>query len=184
MDPVEQFCESFLKNMPVIGAVPFAGSVSKVEDVTRLLLYRHKQFQVEMFIAPEGTIIPEHTHPNVDSMQVYVGGNIIFTRNGKYEYPEEQLYALNGPLKCASKRGRTMRVGPNDKHGAVVGEGGGVFLAVQHWLNGIAPHSVAGDYDGMAMGEDHSASVVYGEVTVKKQLTPRDAAPLQFVTEV
>jgi hypothetical protein len=29
-----------------------------------------------VFIVPENTIIPEHVHPNVDSIEVYMGGNI------------------------------------------------------------------------------------------------------------
>ena len=178
MDALEQFCDQFLTKSPVIGTVPFAGAVSRVEDVTCILMYRRDQFQVQMFAVPEGVIIPEHTHPNVDTIQVYVGGSILFSLGGHFVYPEKQLFAMNGPLKCASKRGYTMRVGPNDKHGAVAGPGGGVFMAVQHWLNGIAPHCVSADYDGVTMGEDHLAKVVSGDAVAKKKLTRRDAAPL------
>ena len=179
MDVLEQFCDDYLAKSPVIGAVPFADAVSRVEDVTCILMYRRDQFQVQMFAVPEGTIIPEHNHPNVDTVQVYVGGSIIFTLGGHYFFPEEQLFAMSGPLKCASKRGWRMRVGPNDKHGAIAGPGGGVFMAVQHWLNGIAPHCVSADYEGVTMGEDHLAKVVTGEAVAKKNLTRRDAATLE-----
>jgi hypothetical protein len=64
-------------------------------------------------------------------------------------------------------------------HGGVIGEGGGVFLSVQHWLNGVEPHCVAADYSGIALGEDHLAQVVYGEVTSKAELTAKDAAALE-----
>jgi hypothetical protein len=64
-------------------------------------------------------------------------------------------------------------------HGGVVGEGGGVFLSVQHWLNGVKPHCVAADYDGVAMGEDHLAKVVYGKASAKRTLTAKDAASLE-----
>ena len=179
MDKLETFCNWFLKEMPVLGAVPFAGAVSKVQDVTSILLYRKGQFQVQMFAVPEGTIIPEHTHPNVDTIQVYVGGNIHFSHSGKYVYPKNRLFRNNGPLGCANKRGTRMRVRPNDLHGAVVGEGGGVFLAIQHWLNGIEPHCVGSDYEGVTMGEDHLAAVVSGAATAKPALTARDAASLE-----
>lgn len=179
VDQLEKFCSWFLKKMPVIGAVPFQGAVSKVEDVTAILLYRKDQFQVQMFAVPEGTIIPEHTHPNVDSIEVYVGGNIRFSHSGKYVYPEDQLYALSGPLGCAFKRGTTIRVHPNDVHGGVFGEGGGVFLSVQHWLNGVKPHCVAADYSGTTMGEHHLAQVVTGEAKAKPKLTAKDAASLE-----
>ena len=179
MDPIEQFAESFLRDMPVIGAVPFAGAVSRVEDVTCILLYRRDQFQVQMFACPEGTIIPEHTHPNVDTIQVYVGGNVIFTHNGRYAYRADEVRAMDGPLRCANKRGHILRVRPDEKHGAVIGAGGGIFMAVQHWQNGIAPHCVAADYEGITMGEDHLSKVVSGTATAKNGLTAKDAATLE-----
>ena len=179
MDQLEKFCDSFLKKTPVIGAVPFAGAVSMIEDVTSILLYRQSQFQVQMFAAPAGTIIPEHTHPNVDNIQVYVGGNIRFSLGGKYVYGADQLFALNGPLGLANRRGLTIRVRPNDIHGAVFGEGGGVFLSAQQWLNGVKPHCVGADYDGLTMGEDHLSKVVNGNATAKAELTAKDAASLE-----
>ena len=68
---------------------------------------------------------------------------------------------------------------PNDVHGGVFGEGGGVFLSVQHWLNGVKPHCVSADYDGITMGEHHLAGVKYGEAKAKKKLTAKDAASLE-----
>ena len=165
--------------MPVIGAVPFHKAVWKIQDVTSILLYRQGQFQVQMFAVPEHTIVPEHTHPNVDSIEVYVGGNIAFSHSGKYIVPKDSIFAKDGPLGVCSRRGLTVRVRPNDVHGGVVGEGGGVFLSVQHWLNGVKPHCVAADYDGLAMGEDHLAKVVYGKASAKRKLTAKDAASLE-----
>ncbi len=179
MDDLDNFCAWFLKNMPVIGAVPFAGAVSRVENVTSILLYRRDQFQVQMFAVPEGTIIPEHTHPNVDSIEVYVGGNIMFSHRGKYIFQRDEVRELDGPYKNASKRGATIRVRPNDLHGGVFGEGGGVFLSVQKWLNGVKPHCVSADYDGVTMGEHHLGKVVHGKAKAKKKLTAKDAASLE-----
>ena len=58
MDELEAFCEQFLTNAPVLGAVPFAGAVNHVENVTSILMYRRDQFQVQMFAVPGGTVIP------------------------------------------------------------------------------------------------------------------------------
>src|SRR5437763_5514736 len=162
--------------MPVIGAVPFSGAVSKIQDVTAILLYRKGEFQVQMFAVPEGTIIPEHTHPNVDSIEVYVGGNIRFSHSGKYVYGEEQLRPLDGPLGCASKRGTRIRVRPNDVHGGVLGKGGGVCLSIQHWLNGVEPHCVAADYDGITIDAPHLPKAFSGEASAKRKPTAKEAA--------
>lgn len=179
LDELETFCRNFLQKMPVLGAVPFEGAVHMIQDVTSILLYRHGQFQVQLFAVPEGTIIPEHTHPNVDSIEVYMGGNIHFSHSGKYMYDAASLVANSGPFKLAAKRGATIRVRPNDVHGGVFGEGGGVFLSVQHWLNGVKPHCVAADYEGITMGEHHLSNVKYGKAEAKKKLTPKDAAHLE-----
>ncbi len=179
MDQLEKFCDSFLKQAPVIGAVPFAGAVSMIENVTSILLYRQDPFQVQMFAAPAGTVIPEHTHPNVDNIQVYVGGNIRFSHSGKYLYAEEELFAMDTPLGLANRRGFSIRVLPNDIHGAVFGEGGGVFLSVQQWLNGVKPHCVGADYNGLTMGEDHLSKVVFGDASAKPELSVKDAASLE-----
>ena len=179
MDVLEDFCSSFLKKAPVLGAVPFAGAVSKIEDVTAILLYRRDQFQVQMFAVPEGTIIPEHAHPNVDSFEVYVGGNIQLSLDGRHVYSPAILFENKGPLKLASRRGERVRVRPNQIHGATIGAGGAVFLSIQHWLNGIKPHCVAADYDGVAMGEHHLAQVKFGKATTKKKLSAKDAASLE-----
>jgi hypothetical protein len=72
-----------------------------------------------------------------------------------------------------------VRVRPNDLHGAVVGEGGGVFLSVQHWLNGVKPHCVGSDCNGVTMGKNHLSNVVSGEATAKDHLTEKDAASLE-----
>ena len=179
MDVLKQFCDQFLQKSPVIGAVPFAGAVSKIEDVTAILLYRRDQFQVQMFACPEGTIIPEHAHPNVDSFEVYVGGSIQLSLEGRHVYPPAILFENKGPLKLASRRGERVRVRPNQIHGATIGAGGAVFLSIQHWLNGIKPHCVAADYDGVAMGEHHLAQVKFGKATTKKKLSAKDAASLE-----
>jgi hypothetical protein len=132
-----------------------------------------------MFAVPEGTIIPEHTHPDVDSFEVYVGGNIRFSHSGKYVYPEDEVRANDRPPRCAFKRGQTIRVRPNEVHGGVFGKGGGVFLSVQHWLIGVTPHCVAADHEGITMGEHDLAQVVRGEAVAKRELTAKDAASLE-----
>ena len=172
LDELERFCVSFLEKMTVLGAVPFEGAVSKIENVTGILLYRSGQFQVQMFAVPEGTIIPEHTHPNVDSIEVYMGGNIHFSHSGKYSYDGAFLIPDGGPLGLAKKRGNLIRVRPNDIHGGVFGKGGGVFLSVQHWLNGVTPHCVAADYDGITM-----ASTIWRMSSTARRGPRRSSAP-------
>lgn len=178
VDPLERFLEWFLKSGPNIGLIPLMGAVHKVEDVWSVRWFKHGQFQVQLFVVPPNYVIPEHTHPNVDSFEVYLGGQIRFSHQGKWVVPESALVE-EGEYGTAPMRGMTIRVRPNDLHGGVFGESGGVFMSVQHWLNGVEPHCVGSDYDGIVMGPNHYASVKCGTPVLKDDLSEEDAASLE-----
>ena len=177
-DPLEIFFHRFFKNASPLGYIPLFKSVHKVEDVTSVIWYRKKEFQVQLFIVPGGTLIPEHTHPNVDSFEVLLGGQIEFSHLGKWTATKE---FNRGPTTdgLVENRGVYQRVRPDEVHGAVAGPDGGVFMSVQRWLNGVEPHCVAADYEGIAMGEHHLTSVKYGNASTKQKLTIRDIAHLE-----
>jgi len=178
-DPLERFLDWFLNDGPRIGLIPFSNAVGRVEDVTKVQWFRHGPFQVQLFIVPPNYVIPEHTHPNVDSFEVYLGGQINFSHNGKFVSSKwEDVVPDN--YGCSPYRGMVIRVRPNDIHGGVFGPSGGVFMSVQMWLNGVEPHCVAADYDGVVMGKDHASKVIFGNATVKDVLTPKDAASQEF----
>ncbi len=178
---VEAFCEWALMNLPTIGAIPLFDAVHRVEDVWSVTWYRRGQYQIQMFIVPPNYVIPEHTHQNVDSIEVYLGGQIRFSHSGKFVTPEVML---NEPAKIgtARARGARIRVKPGDAHGGVFGPSGGVFMSVQQWLNGVEPHCVAADYSGPTMGPDHFAKVTAGEPIMKTQdqLGAADAATMEI----
>ena len=174
-DPLDTFLAWFLNHGTVLGRVPLFDAVSKIESVTRVVWYRQPPFQVELFIVPPGCIIPEHTHPNVDSYEVYIGGQIRFSHSGKFVVAEADI-AKPTENGASPLRGQIIRVRPEDPHGGTFGLGGGVFFSVQHWLHGVEPHSVANDYNGPVMGPDHLTQVKAGEPVLKDSLTPDDAA--------
>lgn len=157
---VEHFTEWFCKNMPPLWDCP-KHPIWMIEAVTSVLLYRQGQFQVQMFIVPGGYVIPEHTHPNVDSIEIFLGGQIRFSHSGKWVRQEGDGFA--------TLRGTQIRVKPHDLHGGTFGPDGGVFLSSQEWLNGVAPHCVAADYTGAVMGPHHLAHVVSGSPVLTEQ---------------
>jgi hypothetical protein len=172
-DSLTSFLEWALSNLSILGMAPYKNPVWKIQDVTSTLLYRQPPYQIQLFSVPGNTIIPEHTHPNVDSYEVYVGGNINFSHLGKFVIRSEEL--CEDPVhKIAMPRGQVIRVRPNDKHGGVFGPEGGVFLSVQEWLNGVEPHCVAADYVGVVMGEDHYKKVKFGNPVLKEKLSELD----------
>jgi len=177
---LEEFAGWFLKNSSVIASVPLHGAVSKIEDVTSVLMYRGGSFQVQMFIVPADYIIPEHTHPNVDSLEIYMGGQIRFSHSGKWVISDDEFFNASPDEQRGTglpqRAGHAIRVRPDELHGGIFGPSGGVFLSIQHWLNGVKPHCVAADYIGVVMGKHHLDSVKNGSPVLKEKLSFSDAA--------
>ncbi len=61
---------------------PFKNPLLFIEGVSGIVLYRKNNFQVELFICEPNTIIPEHTHPDVDSYELFLYG-MKFTHSGE-----------------------------------------------------------------------------------------------------
>lgn len=185
-DSLTNFLFNFLNNAPILGFIPSGTGpvVTKVEDVTTVLLCRDKEFQVQMICVPPNYIIPEHVHPNIDSYEVGVGGGMCFSRNGKWITNETidhhgKNIRWDGPGALNKKRGSSIRVRPSDVHGGMFGDEGAVFLSVQHWLNGVEPSCVGSDYAGKVLGPHHAEYVGDKFNTIAKtqsELTWKDAA--------
>tara|TARA_B110000977_G_scaffold182306_1_gene243837 strand:+ start:533 stop:1189 length:657 start_codon:yes stop_codon:yes gene_type:complete len=173
-----RFALDFRARAPVFGHVPVeVVATYKIQDVTAVVWYRKGPFQVEMFVVPPNYIIPEHTHPNVASYEMYVGGDISFSHGGRWVSEDDLVFVSD----ASDKRGGLIAVETDDLHGGAFGPSGGVFMSIQKWLNGVEPHSVAHDYDGVVMGGDHLDGVMSGDAKVKVDLTWRDAATLEDV---
>jgi hypothetical protein len=131
---------------PIDAAFSLVTSGGRIEGLT---LYREDQFQVELFFAapsPTGSGFPEHRHPNVDSIEYFLCGEIDFRIRGK-GLPDD---LIRGAAEDGAARlcGTMKRVRPTDWHGGRVGAKGGAFLSIQHWLNGTPPSSVVDDWIG------------------------------------
>lgn len=133
---------------------------TKAGAVHGIVLYRKAPFQVELFSGVPGRVqgldFPEHRHPNVDSIEVFLCGEVAFSLNGIASPFTEGLGELAAD-GASAKCGKRVRVRPTDWHSAVLGPESGAFLSIQHWLNGVEPTSVGLDWDGV----DH-ISVAHG----------------------
>jgi quercetin dioxygenase-like cupin family protein len=129
-DDLEVFLHWWLNARPI--NTPADNALIYQKDTHGVVLYRQGQYQVELFtVEPNSEIVP-HIHPNVDSYEVFVGGDIKFICDG-VEYAEHKL-------------GMPIRVKPNSWHGGKFGKRGGCFLSVQKWLNGVSPTFVGNDW--------------------------------------
>jgi len=126
---LEEFVEYWLREKPF---TPIVDGVNHVDILSGTTLYRNYPFQVELFITKPNIVIPPHIHPNVDSFEVWVSGDIDFMRKGKwYNHPHANP---------------KIRVLHNNLHGAKSGPRGGSFLSIQKWLDGVDPKFIGNNW--------------------------------------
>lgn len=117
-----------------------------------IVIHRDPPYQVEFFSSAGSggeASFPEHRHPNVDSIEFYLVGQIYFSIAGQIVAPEELRNAVDedGVHKLT---GVLQRVRPKDWHGAKLGPMGGAFLSIQRWKDDVTPTSVTRDWLGPA----------------------------------
>ena len=164
--PVMEFCEltSFLHfwlsfkpiRPPMENVLDFSGNLSG------LVLYRSGQYQVQLFLLQPDAIIKPHIHPNVDSYEVAVCGDVAFEVNG-FRHEDRALWDA-------------IRVHPKDEHTAYIGPAGGAFISVQKWLNDVPPSSVGWDWLDDQMRAKGSADPVPRETFFKDTGTTKVAS--------
>lgn len=130
MDSLDEFKDWWLANRVI--NTPTDDSLNFVADTHGVVLFRHNEFQVELFVVKPNSEIKPHIHPNVDSFEVFISGDINFMCND--EWFDKNIIGL------------TIRVKPNSFHGGLFGENGGCFLSIQRWLNEVKPTFVGNDW--------------------------------------
>lgn len=137
-DDLELFKEWWMKNRPF--NTPETNALVHVGETHGVVLYRQDPYQVELFNVKPHSEIAAHIHPNVDSFEVYVGGDVEFMCDDVW-YEQDSI-------------GSSIRVLPSSWHGGKFGKRGGCFLSIQKWLNGEDPKFVGDDW----VGKDDSKS--------------------------
>ena len=137
-ESVRKFAVWWMKDKPF--EVPPDG-IRAYEGVYGITLYRKGPFQAQMFIVKHGAGSPEHSHPNIDSVEYGIAGADTFT--------SERNHRIHG-LIC---------VAPGEKHTAAADENGGAFISFQKWINGKAPTSVELDWEGAPIDHTHEADI-------------------------
>ena len=119
--------------------------------VSGLTLYRQRDLQVQLFVLPPYSEIPMHTHPNMDSFEVYIGGDVFLFIDGEeagdhlklggFDYLENKEEFYNVLFL------QPFRIKPESPHGGTIGRKGGAFLSIQHWKNKVEPSSPMDDWE-------------------------------------
>ena len=83
-DSLSQFADWYLNSGDIKRIyAPHNDQLLFIDGVSGVVLYRRDNFQVELFICEPNVDIPVHTHPNVDSFELFLCG-MEFTHNCKH----------------------------------------------------------------------------------------------------
>lgn len=167
---LEQYLVSIIRNSNLMERVfalsneDYERDIYGCKGLCSYLLHRDGEYQTQVFKTPENFVIPEHTHPNVDSYEIFVSGEVAFTHSGRWmsacadKCKDVFLHTSNEIIKTTA-----IKVDAKDPHGGFSGKGGHVFLSIQKWLHNVKPKCVAIDYSGGTMSTKHFEDVDLGE---------------------
>jgi quercetin dioxygenase-like cupin family protein len=147
-DDLQEFAEHWL-NSPAYLAD--AKELTYADGALVACVYRDDVFQVELCSTPGGLVIPDHTHPHADTIEVSVAGALRLHVNGR-----DPFAGLPDAIVARRNKWRGIRINHDDVHGTTVGHPGAMFFSIQKWL-GCAPMSVLTDYAGKPLGAQHRA---------------------------
>jgi hypothetical protein len=153
-ETVEQFRDWWMKiGCPI--RPPFKDAVFAIDTAFSLCIFRHKQFQIELYICKPNTFSQSHSHPGVDSAFVYLTGNLQFARgdNPVVDISEHQVPRADGCHKLLGVSPMGLVAG--GFHSLQVKEEGGAFLSFEKW-NEKEPTSVTVNWAGPTVGELHN----------------------------
>lgn len=108
--------------------------VSEILPGLGITLFRKDQFQIQQFVFRPNTEIIEHAHPNVESVEMYICGDMRLTLNGKEVFNYDA--GETKPDGTCPKNGGLLYLPAGAVHGGSIGPRGGCFLSLQYWING------------------------------------------------
>jgi quercetin dioxygenase-like cupin family protein len=146
-DDLQDFAEDFLNRR---GYLANMRSLQRADGALVALVCREGVYQVELCAVPGGLVIPDHTHPQADTIEVGLAGALRLRVNGV-----DPFEGLPDALIERRNRWRGLRINHDDVHGTTVGQPGAMFFSIQRWRG--EPRSVLTDYAGEPLGPQHRA---------------------------
>lgn len=130
-EDVSTFCDWYIENgLPSI--FPKDAEVFLSDDATSICLFRHGQFQVELYLIHPNPLVQFHEHPGVDVIKI----RLIEDSDNTY------LAQASDVLRKGQSHGAGVRANE---------ENGFPLIAVQHWKD-KEPTTVAAAWKGKTVG--------------------------------
>ena len=105
-----------------------------------IVLHRRGWFQAELISVMPGAFVPPHVHPETDSVDILVEGNVAAFHIGRHK------------IRSFTK-GLGLRIPAMEVHGATVAHSGVAFVSCQRWQR--PPTHIALDWRGQVVAPMH-----------------------------
>lgn len=126
-DDLHDFAETVHARMREYAVMP-AFFPREYGTVKTGLVGRASPYQIELVSVLPGTVIPPHRHPDVDSIDILVSGDILIDVDGvtiAADYSSER--------RAEFLYGKGLRISSDAMHGGIAGNQGAFFLSCQRW---------------------------------------------------
>jgi len=155
---VEEFAKWYEENgFPI--RPPQNNAVFRTNNANAVVVYREGQYQVEMYIADPNSITPEHSHPDVESIIMFLTGEGSTTVNSKEVADPSPYFNMVNPDGTSILFKQQLRITPKDTHGLTTYNRGFAFFSIEKWPDGVEPTSVAVHWHGDTTGNIHDKLV-------------------------
>jgi len=152
---IQEFTKWWLHNRFI--RPPFNDCMFTTELAQSLTLFREGNFQVELYMLKPNSTSPWHKHEGVDSIFVYLGGNLEFGNEDK-TFNNTQNDQVEGQFGAHMLFGRMAQALDGGLHAVRTYDQGGAFLSFEHWKVG-KPDSVVINWQGEHDGPIHTNTV-------------------------
>jgi hypothetical protein len=141
---IEEFATWYIaEKMPLLP--PYGVSTLVCETTTTAVVFRHKQFQVELYTVHPGGESTHHAHPNLDTITIMLGG-------GVSARDKKGLTGVYGRVTSKLKAGEFHAFVDGDRLNL---DKGMLLLTLQKWKDGVPLSSTLIDWQGNSLGPIH-----------------------------
>lgn len=138
---------------------PQNNAIYRTNNASAVVLFREGRFQAELYIADSDQVSPEHSHPGVESIIMYISGDGNTTVNEETIADPTPFWNLLNPDGTSVLYKQRIRIDPNDTHGLSVGGRGFAFFSIEMWPEDIDPSSVTVRWEGETTGGIHDKQI-------------------------
>jgi hypothetical protein len=142
---------------------PQNNGIFRTNNANAMVLYREGQYQVELYIADPNSLTPEHSHPGVESIIMFLSGEGSTTVNEKEIMDPRPYFDKINADGTSILFKQKLRITPSTTHGLLTYAKGFAFFSIEKWPDGELPTSVAAHWDGETTGDIHD-KVLQGHI--------------------